>query len=88
MEQIITMEQEAVNTLQPAQAALRLFSSGDRPGASQETSADTTDEYPIRPYQWTLLLICALLLTIWGFIEIGCLPGKAGLNRYGANPIR
>jgi uncharacterized membrane protein YhaH (DUF805 family) len=26
-------------------------------------------------------------LTLWGFIEIGCLRGTAGPNRYGANPL-
>jgi uncharacterized membrane protein YhaH (DUF805 family) len=26
-------------------------------------------------------------LTIWGFVEIGCLRGTAGPNRYGANPL-
>jgi len=26
-------------------------------------------------------------LTIWGFVEIGCLRGTAGSNQYGANPL-
>jgi uncharacterized membrane protein YhaH (DUF805 family) len=26
-------------------------------------------------------------LTMWGFVEIGCLRGTVGPNRYGANPL-
>jgi uncharacterized membrane protein YhaH (DUF805 family) len=33
------------------------------------------------------LAMVALALTIWGFVEIGCLRGTAGSNRYGANPL-
>jgi len=33
------------------------------------------------------LATLAFALTIWGFVEIGCLRGTAGANRYGANPL-
>ena len=33
------------------------------------------------------LSLAGLVLSIWGFIEIGCLRGTAGSNRYGANPL-
>jgi uncharacterized membrane protein YhaH (DUF805 family) len=33
------------------------------------------------------LSLAGLALTIWGFIEIGCLRGTAGPNRYGPNPL-
>ena len=32
--------------------------------------------------------LVAFALTVWGFIEIGCLRGTAGPNRYGANPLK
>jgi len=31
--------------------------------------------------------LAALLLTIWGFIELGCLRGTIGPNRYGSDPL-
>jgi uncharacterized membrane protein YhaH (DUF805 family) len=34
-----------------------------------------------------LLALAAFALTIWGFIEIGCLRGTAGSNTYGPNPL-
>ena len=34
-----------------------------------------------------VLLVPAFVLTIWGFVEIGCLRGTPGSNRYGANPL-
>jgi uncharacterized membrane protein YhaH (DUF805 family) len=35
-----------------------------------------------------ILTLAGFALSIWGFIEIGCLPGTAGSNGYGPNPIR
>jgi hypothetical protein len=35
-----------------------------------------------------ILALAAFALSIWGFVEIGCLPGTAGPNRYGLNPVR
>jgi uncharacterized membrane protein YhaH (DUF805 family)/TM2 domain-containing membrane protein YozV len=35
-----------------------------------------------------LLLTAALAITIWGFIEVGCLPGTAGPNRFGPDPLK
>jgi len=32
-----------------------------------------------------ILALVALALSIWGFVEIGCLRGTAGPNRYGAH---
>jgi uncharacterized membrane protein YhaH (DUF805 family) len=32
------------------------------------------------------LALAGLALSIWGFVEIGCLRGTAGSNRYGPNP--
>jgi uncharacterized membrane protein YhaH (DUF805 family) len=34
-----------------------------------------------------VLALTGFVLTIWGFVEIGLLPGTAGSNRYGANPL-
>jgi uncharacterized membrane protein YhaH (DUF805 family) len=34
------------------------------------------------------LALVALALTIWGFVEIGCLRGTTGSNRYGPNPLK
>ena len=33
------------------------------------------------------LALAALALTIWGFVEIGCLRGSAGSNTYGPDPL-
>jgi len=35
----------------------------------------------------SLLAFAALALTIWGFVEIGCLRGTAGSNTYGPDPL-
>jgi uncharacterized membrane protein YhaH (DUF805 family) len=35
----------------------------------------------------TILALAALALTIWGFVEIGCLRGTAGTNTYGPDPL-
>jgi len=34
-----------------------------------------------------LLLIISAALSIWAFVEIGCLRGTAGDNRYGSDPL-
>jgi uncharacterized membrane protein YhaH (DUF805 family) len=34
-----------------------------------------------------ILSLASFVLTIWGFVEIGCLRGTAGPNKYGANPL-
>jgi uncharacterized membrane protein YhaH (DUF805 family) len=34
-----------------------------------------------------VLTLAGFALSIWGFVEIGCLPGNAGPNSYGPNPI-
>jgi uncharacterized membrane protein YhaH (DUF805 family) len=31
--------------------------------------------------------LAGFALTIWGFVEIGCLPGTAGSNSYGPDPL-
>jgi uncharacterized membrane protein YhaH (DUF805 family) len=33
------------------------------------------------------LTLAAFALTIWGFVEIGCLRGTAGTNTYGPDPL-
>lgn len=35
-----------------------------------------------------ILMLAGFALSIWGFLEIGCLPGTAGSNGYGPNPIQ
>jgi uncharacterized membrane protein YhaH (DUF805 family) len=32
-------------------------------------------------------MVAALALSIWGFIELGCVPGTSGPNRYGLDPL-
>jgi uncharacterized membrane protein YhaH (DUF805 family) len=34
-----------------------------------------------------ILALAAFALTIWGFVEIGCLRGSAGANTYGPDPL-
>ena len=34
-----------------------------------------------------ILALAAFALSIWGFIEIGCLRGSAGANSYGPDPL-
>jgi uncharacterized membrane protein YhaH (DUF805 family) len=34
-----------------------------------------------------ILVLTAFALTIWGFVEIGCLSGTIGSNRYGPDPL-
>jgi uncharacterized membrane protein YhaH (DUF805 family) len=34
-----------------------------------------------------VLALASLALTIWGFVEIGCLRGTAGSNTYGPDPL-
>ena len=34
-----------------------------------------------------ILALTAFALTIWGFVEIGCLRGTAGSNTYGPDPL-
>jgi uncharacterized membrane protein YhaH (DUF805 family) len=34
-----------------------------------------------------ILALAGFALTIWGFVEIGCLRGTAGSNKYGPNPL-
>jgi uncharacterized membrane protein YhaH (DUF805 family) len=34
-----------------------------------------------------ILVLAGLALSIWGFFEIGCLPGTGGSNSYGPDPL-
>ena len=34
-----------------------------------------------------ILALAGFALSIWGFVEIGCLRGNAGSNKYGSNPL-
>jgi uncharacterized membrane protein YhaH (DUF805 family) len=38
-------------------------------------------------YVLNILSLVSFALTVWGFVEIGCLRGTAGPNKYGANPL-
>jgi uncharacterized membrane protein YhaH (DUF805 family) len=38
-------------------------------------------------YVLSILSLASFALTIWGFVELGCLRGTAGPNKYGANPL-
>ena len=42
---------------------------------------------PMMPAIVGVLSWVSFALTLWGFVEIGCLRGTAGPNRYGANPL-
>ena len=33
------------------------------------------------------LRVASLALSLWGFIELGCVPGTSGANRYGLDPL-
>jgi len=37
-----------------------------------------------------LIITCmiAMAIGIWGFVEIGCLRGTVGYNRYGPDPLK
>jgi uncharacterized membrane protein YhaH (DUF805 family) len=35
----------------------------------------------------SMLSLAAFALTMWGFVEIGCLRGTAGTNTYGPDPL-
>ncbi|MGD0850242.1 DUF805 domain-containing protein [Bradyrhizobium sp.] len=35
----------------------------------------------------SMLALAAFALTMWGFVEIGCLRGTAGANTYGPDPL-
>ena len=34
-----------------------------------------------------VVVLAGFALTIWGFVEIGCLRGTAGSNTYGPDPL-
>lgn len=48
--------------------------------------AQVGEELPQTPLQWALFAV-ASGLSIWGFVEIGCLRGTRGANRYGPDPL-
>jgi len=35
----------------------------------------------------SVLALASFVLTIWGFVEVGCLRGTNGLNTYGPDPL-
>jgi uncharacterized membrane protein YhaH (DUF805 family) len=46
-------------------------------------------QFPDRPSGVALLLELAnLVLSLWAFIELGCLKGTDGPNRYGTDPLK
>jgi uncharacterized membrane protein YhaH (DUF805 family) len=36
---------------------------------------------------WSLILLIPIAGGIWFFVELGCLPGTSGPNRFGADPL-
>lgn len=36
---------------------------------------------------WVLIALVPIIGPLWSFIEIGCLPGTEGHNRFGADPL-
>jgi uncharacterized membrane protein YhaH (DUF805 family) len=40
----------------------------------------------IAPALYSTLTLTSFALATWGFVEIGCLAGTAGSNRYGPDP--
>ena len=45
-------------------------------------SLNTLDSGPV-----VALMVASLVLSLWGFIELGCMPGTSGPNRYGLDPL-
>jgi uncharacterized membrane protein YhaH (DUF805 family) len=45
-------------------------------------SLNTFDAGPV-----VALMVASLVLSLWGFIELGCVPGTSGPNRYGLDPL-
>jgi uncharacterized membrane protein YhaH (DUF805 family) len=43
--------------------------------------------WPASPLLHYVLALAGFALTIWGFVEIGCLRGTAGSNTYGPDPL-
>ena len=39
------------------------------------------------PESYTVLAVVAFIFTVWGFVEIYCLPGEPWANRFGPNPL-
>jgi uncharacterized membrane protein YhaH (DUF805 family) len=35
-----------------------------------------------------ILLIVSMIVSLWFFVEFGCLRGTIGANRYGPDPVR
>lgn len=40
------------------------------------------------PSSFVLLYLIPVAIWVWVWIELGCLPGTAGANRYGPDPLR
>jgi uncharacterized membrane protein YhaH (DUF805 family) len=46
------------------------------------TAADRTEDV-----QFIILHLISFGITVWALVEIGCLPGTVGPNRYGPDPL-
>jgi uncharacterized membrane protein YhaH (DUF805 family) len=57
------------------------------PGVLVQLAKFTAFAGSIGVVQHYLLDVAALALSIWGFVEIGCLRGTAGNNTYGPDPL-
>jgi uncharacterized membrane protein YhaH (DUF805 family) len=39
------------------------------------------------PESYTVLAVVAFIFTVWGFVEVYCMPGEPWTNRFGPNPL-
>ena len=46
------------------------------------TAADRTEDV-----QFIILHLISFGITVWAFVELGCLRGTVGSNRYGPDPL-
>ena len=51
------------------------------------TLNDSAGAVPMTNPEFTVLRLISLVLTIWAFVELYCLRGTIGSNRYGADPL-
>jgi uncharacterized membrane protein YhaH (DUF805 family) len=57
------------------------------PGVLGQLAAIAWFAGPAAPVLQYVLELAGFALTIWGFVEIGCLRGTAGSNTYGPDPL-
>ena len=42
----------------------------------------------VTPFAGSVLYACSVLLLLWGFVELACLRGTDGPNRFGPDPLQ